>query len=422
MARPEREGPDAFPTTNWANVRDAGASGGPGQRTALEELLRRYRPILWAHLVFKKRMPPDEADDLLQDFIQRKILQGNVLRLADPSKARFRTYLLKALNNFRIDCERKKAGTPPAQELHTDVAAEVGPDSDDVIWAMHVVVESLRRMRAECESKRRQDLWGIFAARFLGPLVGAEPVSYSLLVDQFGLRSGHQASIRYTTAKAMFRRNFRAVLVEDGGEEVEEQGRALGRVLCEASAELIEQLRLHFWDDVPEVMVSPSGESRIDLGGLARLLELPRQPADAAALLQQVLSAPVPLDLDAVDAALAEKARAWVEGQGRRGKSFGELLHDPNPPPELLELAKHVAKENRDDLERPLPRKVATVLYYACIAAALAHCGRRITSCDDPTLQQGFQWACDKPWVDQATRDLLREGLRVLGGKEGSRE
>jgi hypothetical protein len=95
-------------------------------------------------------------------------------------------------------------------------------------------------------------------------------------------------------------------------------------------------------------------------------------------------------------------------------RSFGELLHHRNPLPELLELAKEFAKECRTEVESPLPRALATVLYYASIAAALARCGRRITHHDDATLRQGFQWGCAQPWVDEATRELLREGLRTL--------
>jgi hypothetical protein len=99
-------------------------------------------------------------------------------------------------------------------------------------------------------------------------------------------------------------------------------------------------------------------------------------------------------------------------------KSFGDLLYHPNPLPELLELAKEFAKEHRADAESPLPREVATVLYYASIAAALARCGRRITRHDDATLRKGFQWGCEQPWVDEATRGLLREGLQQVGGME----
>jgi DNA-directed RNA polymerase specialized sigma24 family protein len=410
MARPERDGPDSFPTTNWAVVRQAADAAVPGRRLAQDELLRRYRPVLWAHLVYKKRVPADQADDLVQDFIRRKILEGNLLQLADPGQGRLRSYLLTALQHFCTDCQRRQARTPTAEELRPEEMAEAGPDRDEVIWAMQVVIEGLRRMRAECDSKRRPDLWGVFAARFLGPLRGVEPVEYQLLADGLGLDSAHQAANRYLTATAMFRRNLRAVLGEDGGADVEEQALDLGRIFSAASAELVEQLRSYLWNDVPEVTMSVSSDGPLDRAALSRLLEVPSVPTDRAALLRQVLAAPVPVD----------PGGCTVPGGVMPGPaSVGALLFGPDPALEMLELAKDWAKDNRTDPESPLPPEVATLVYYACIAAALARCGRRITRHDDAILEQGFRWGLGQPWADEATRRLLDEGLRALGGREG---
>jgi hypothetical protein len=61
---------------------------------------------------------------------------------------------------------------------------------------------------------------------------------------------------------------------------------------------------------------------------------------------------------------------------------------------------------------------VAVVVYYACIAAALARCGRRISRAADDALRQGFRWGCERSWVDERTRELLRAALRALGGAD----
>jgi RNA polymerase sigma-70 factor (ECF subfamily) len=418
MTRPGPNGPESLPPTNWTNVREAGAEAAPGRRPALEELLRRYRPALWAHLVYKKKMPPERAEDLVQSFIQAKILERNLLQVADPGKGKFRTFLLTALDRFVIDCWRKESARPPAGPPAPAAGAETAPDVFDVAWAMQVLGEGLRHMRAECAAKRRPDLWGVFAARVLAPLQGMGPLPFTALAGRFGLHSAKQAANRYLIAEAMFRRNLRALLAADPGADPEEEGRDLRTVFAAAGAELVEQVRIQLWNDLPEVTMSSGADSRPDPPALARLLELPSPPADAAAQLRQLLTAPAPLDLGAVDAALALNARAWAEGEGLVLKSFGDLLHHPHPLPELLELVKDFAKENRTDPESPLPREVATVLYYASIAVALARCGRRITQHDDATLRQGFQWGCEQSWVDEAMRELLRAGLRGLGGAE----
>ncbi len=413
----EPRGRNDFPTTNWCNVRQAG-SADADRNAALDELLRRYWPALWAHLVYKKKVPPERAEDLVQSFIQKKMLQGSVLQRANPDKGKFRTFLLTALDHFVIDCHRKEPPAAGSDEPPGEAGIEPGPDVFDVARAMQVLIDSVRRMRAECEAKHRPDLWGVFIERALAPLQGTAPLSYQQLAVRFKLSSAKQAANRYLIAEAMFRRHFQAVLAEEAGEDVEEEAREFRRIFSAASAELIEQLRIHLWNDFPEVTVSTSHHIRIVPTALAQMLELPRPSADPAELLRHLLTAPVPLDLGAVDASLVGRMPTWVEGQRLVPESFGDLLHHPDPLPELLELLKDFAKDNRNDAESPLPREVATVLYYASIAVALTRCGRRITRHDDATLRQGFQWGCDQPWVDEATRGLLHAGLKALGSTE----
>ena len=64
--------PQWFPATHWSLVRRAGSAGDESQ--ALDELLRIYLPALKAHLVGRKRIAPDRAEDLLQGFILSKVL------------------------------------------------------------------------------------------------------------------------------------------------------------------------------------------------------------------------------------------------------------------------------------------------------------------------------------------------------------
>src|SRR5262249_18508201 len=146
-------------------------------------------------------------------------------------------------------------------------------------------------------------------------------------------------------------------------------------VFSRASAELIEELRIKLWNSLPEVTMSSIDRRRVDVRLLTRLLELPAPPPEPGVLLRRLLSTPVPVDLRVLEPETAEKLRSWADAQGLILKSFGDLLAHPHPLLELLEFVKDFAKENRTDAESPLPREVATVLYYACIAAALARCG-----------------------------------------------
>ena len=70
-------------------------------------------------------------------------------------------------------------------------------------------------------------------------------------------------------------------------------------------------------------------------------------PAELAAILKHQLSAPIQVDLTAMEQRLAARLRLAAGAQGLLLKSFGDLLHHPNPPLELLKLTKDFAKACR---------------------------------------------------------------------------
>src|ERR1700685_2576797 len=117
MSRPRIENPDGFPTTNWSVVRDTGAERSEHKRALWGELRDRYWPALWAHLVYRKRLSAHEAEDLIQSFIEKKVLQNNLVQIADPARGKFRTVLLTALDRFLIDSRRKKSAVAPTARM-----------------------------------------------------------------------------------------------------------------------------------------------------------------------------------------------------------------------------------------------------------------------------------------------------------------
>src|SRR5262249_18262083 len=148
MSPGSSEEPDVPGNTSWATVLAASGARSPDRDAALSRLLLRYQPVLRAHLAVKRQLSPDRVDDLVQSFIQEKILERNLLEVADPQKGKFRTFLLTALDRFVIDSWRKESRVPRGGPPGADPAPESGPDVFDVAWAMQVLVESLRRMQA----------------------------------------------------------------------------------------------------------------------------------------------------------------------------------------------------------------------------------------------------------------------------------
>src|SRR5437899_3846249 len=83
-------------------------SGGDEEqaRNALAELCKTYWRPIFAFICRRGYSVPD-AQDLTQDFFLM-VLEGDLLKRADPSRGRFRSLLLKALQHFLIDDSIKK--------------------------------------------------------------------------------------------------------------------------------------------------------------------------------------------------------------------------------------------------------------------------------------------------------------------------
>ncbi len=142
---------------------------------------------------------------------------------------------------------------------------------------------------------------------------------------------------------------------------------------------------------------------------------------ELAAILRHQLSAPMQVDLVNLGRGLAVKVRSLADSLGLTLKSFGDLLAHPNPPVELLKITKDFAKACRLSPRSPVPREIASVLYFTSIAAALVRCRRRITGLTNEALSEGFRWVLTRTWLDVPTRTLTEEALRLLNTQPGDR-
>ncbi len=95
-----------FATTSWSMVANAGDQLSPESRQALECLCQTYWYPLYA-FVRRKGLSQLDAEELTQGFFAH-LLDRNRLQLADPQKGRFRSFLLRSLENFMIQDWRKR--------------------------------------------------------------------------------------------------------------------------------------------------------------------------------------------------------------------------------------------------------------------------------------------------------------------------
>ncbi len=233
-----------LPPTRWSVVARAGDRERETWTAALEAITRLYRPVLVRHLIFRLRVSPDRAEDLVQTFLAEKLLGQNVLRQASPQKGRFRSFLLKVFSNFALSqmrqqqAHKRRPSSPDAVRVDDlpELASGEAPlsDSFDALWARQVLARTVERLREECQSKERQILWDVLEVRILGPIFSDTPLMpYEELVAKFGLRSPSEASNLLITAKRMFARVLREVVRETVADdaEVEAEIMELKRIL-----------------------------------------------------------------------------------------------------------------------------------------------------------------------------------------------
>ena len=212
-----------FPTTDWSMVAHAADGDGREQRRAAEELLRRYVPVMRSYLRAKWRLPVEQADELLQGFLVAKVVEEGLLGKANRGRGRFRTFLATALDRYAIDQHRRAAsasrqsGEVVSLEQDPDLEQAAPPEGDafELAWAREVLRVALSLMQRDCEAAGRQDVWAVFEARVLGPMLeNTEPVPLAELMRRLKLDSPEQVSNLAITAKRMFARGLRAILAK----------------------------------------------------------------------------------------------------------------------------------------------------------------------------------------------------------------
>ena len=192
-----------FATTRWSLILSAANSDADEQkaRAALAELCRIYwRPIFL--FVSRRGYPMQEAQDLTQDFFVM-ILESDWLKHADQHRGRFRSFMLKSLENFLSHAEERSgalkrggkvefvswddwmAEAPSQLSVSAQTLESLPPERMfDLRWAATVVEHALRRLREECEGKGRLRLFETLSGHLTAERAD---VSYASLAAALGI-------------------------------------------------------------------------------------------------------------------------------------------------------------------------------------------------------------------------------------------
>jgi RNA polymerase sigma factor (sigma-70 family) len=247
----------SFVTTRWSLILSgADLEDGEGQtRAALAELCQIYWHPIFSFIV-RRGYSCEDAEDLTQDFFA-KILKGDWLHHADPARGRFRSLLLKSLQNFLNDAgdrtnARKRGGgisfvswdpwiadMPSELRLSRDAFALNSWPAEHVFdarWAATLVERVLRQLREECASKGRLRVF-----ETLSPYLGVErdDLSYANLAAKLRVPEVTVKKLLYRIRKRyrFLLRDEVAQTVADSA-DVEDELRYLCGVLAAGATEI----------------------------------------------------------------------------------------------------------------------------------------------------------------------------------------
>lgn len=153
-----------FQTTDWTIILDAGDRESDSQRFA--KLLLSYWYPCYAFLR-RKGVDCHDAEDLVQGFFASVLERDDWIGRADPHRGKFRSFLVKSLEQYRQRVHRSATAKKRAPSAAADGSRfeaiysatpldELSPERMfEYSWAVSIVRESMETLKAQCESEGR---------------------------------------------------------------------------------------------------------------------------------------------------------------------------------------------------------------------------------------------------------------------------
>jgi len=205
--------PDRFAATRWTVVLAAAQQTSHESRRALEELCRIYWYPLY---VYVRRSGYEEhtAEDLTQEFFA-KLLAKKTLAGVDPTKGKFRSFLVASLKHFLANewdkaRAQKRGGDRTIVSLDAETRYRTEPadglTADKLLdrrWALALLDQVLGRLQAESEPQQFALLKPVLTA-------GAETILYAEVAGRLGMTEG-----AVKVAVHRLRKRYRVLLREE---------------------------------------------------------------------------------------------------------------------------------------------------------------------------------------------------------------
>ncbi len=390
--------------------------------TSLRRLCEQYTAPLVAYLHVSRRIPLEDAEDLVNEFWTQKLLvpsaHENIVAKYFQSSAYgptrgFRKFIFRSVANFQLDHVKKIQRR--GKTLSLEQLEGWQPTSDglvdpefDRIWARHILGQVVDIARGECELKGQQDMWRLFVACISQPLNNTQR-SMSELAVLHGFDNAKQASAALITVSRKFDRLLKSLVANYlPGQETTEENEAL---IAEVN-------------DLREILSRPGVVNVESLG----LLENPGEPAQMnrgetdgnLTCLNFSHNRISHSDLTSLwQALLEQRLLDWLpEFSGPiavdwHSLRFGDLANWANPHLELLRMVHQYSKRQGTSSQETafefvrLPKEFFSVIYLTAIAVSYLQFCTHLSKASRSQLVEWVDAAALFPWLDSRTRELL---------------
>jgi RNA polymerase sigma-70 factor (ECF subfamily) len=211
----------SFPTTDWILIEEI-KTHKHDERALIDLLLGRYWTPVYCY-IRREGYRNEEAEDLTQGFFHEVVLNHHFVERADPSKGRFRSFLLHALKQYLLN-EKAKQGARmripgsrlipldevDLQALPASILRSNAENSYYYAWISALLDRVLSEVKEACCADGLKTHWEVFSARIVRPILdNTKPPPLKKLCAQFGIASCGKASNMAITVKRRFRAALR---------------------------------------------------------------------------------------------------------------------------------------------------------------------------------------------------------------------
>ena len=392
---------------------------------ALGCFYERYRKAIGRVLEGKLGIQSVDADEILNDFMVRKLLEGTFIEKYvtwrdEPKNChqKFRQYLARSINNFAIDWMRRQRPNVSldASEPHEDINIALEA-ACDVEWLQELLASALRQTREYYIAKDSPHHWEVFLELWLQPdFLGTAPPSHEQIAVKYQLT--HKVGTILTNAQRMFTKHWRNVLAE-------ELGTVDSRAIDDALRNVRRSIYITKYIDARQLMLQIVRDDRptektIETKRLSRLVAIASDrfyellPSEQEMLFQCYLGMLI------ADCLPPSELECLTSRD--RERTFESLLADPYVAVETLSVMNRALGKTLRLDSHQIPNAVAGVIRYAIIAAAENRHQQHISSVPRSRLVEGMTSALDQFHFDARIRDLLVTFIAAPDGAEGRRD